>query len=207
MLSSEIISLALKHREKYETVLDIGSGSGVHSQIFLNAGKKVTSVDYGSSSAYRKGSQEKNKETLIGDYLKINFENQFDLIWASHVLEHQRNPGLFLEKINKDLKEGGFLCITVPPLKHQIVGGHVTLWNPLLLVYNLVLAGFDCSAASIKQYGYNVSVFLKKREIKKLPEISFDKHDFEKLRDFLPSIVHQGCNGNILEFNWGKNVK
>ena len=82
--------------------------------------------------------------------------------------EHQVNPNLFLKKIFNDLKEGGVLAITVPPLKHEIVGGHVTLWNAGLTMYQLVLAGFNCKNISIKSYGYNISVVLKKKVFKRI---------------------------------------
>ena len=78
-------------------------------------------------------------------------------------MEHQINVNSFLEKIRKDLKEDGFLCITVPPAKHKMVGGHVTIWNPLLLIYNVVLAGFDCKNVAVKKYDYNISLFLRKK--------------------------------------------
>ena len=38
-----------------------------------------------------------------GDYLSVEFGRPFDAIWCSHVFEHQRHPGRFLEKIFRDL--------------------------------------------------------------------------------------------------------
>ena len=51
----------------------------------------------------------------------------------------------FLGKIRNVVKEGGLVGIVVPPRKPFITDGHVSLWNAGLVVYHLVLAGFDCS--------------------------------------------------------------
>jgi SAM-dependent methyltransferase len=141
-----------------------------------------------------------------GDYLSHKFKcgllaKKFDGIWCAHCLEHQRNPGAFLEKIFSDLKDGGILCVTVPPHKDSIVGGHVTLWNGGLLLYNLVLAGFDCSEARLLKDGYNISVLVEKRRAD-LPELNMDSGDIEKLAQFFPMPVQQGFDGNIGEIAW-----
>ena len=137
---------------RFDSVLDVGCGTGRHSRLFQQAGKQVTAIDIypGLEGAVQ------------ADYLRHEFAAPFDCVWVSHVLEHQLNVNQFLTKVFRDLKEGGILALTIPPLKHEIVGGHVTLWNAGLLLYNLILAGFDCSQAAIKCYGYNISVIMPK---------------------------------------------
>lgn len=184
----------------FNTVLDIGSGEGKHSDVFKIFGKEVTSIDYGKSVYFEKRTEKHS--CVFGNYYTYDFNTGFDAIWASHVLEHQPNPNLFLKKIHKDLKEGGVLAITVPPLKHEIVGGHVSLWNAGLLLYQLVLAGFNCKHVSIKSYGYNISVILKKQSIKTLPELSYDSGDILKLQAFFPDGFEEPFNGSIDELNW-----
>ena len=185
---------------EFETVLDIGSGEGKHSDVFKECGKNVTSIDFGKSVYFEQ--REDNHTCIFGDYYTYNFSEKFDAIWASHVLEHQPNPNLFLKKIFKDLKEGGVLAITVPPLKHEIVGGHVTLWNAGLLLYQLVLAGFNCKNVSIKSYGYNISVVLNKVSILDFPDLSYDKGDLIKMQAFFPDGFGEPFNGDIKELNW-----
>ena len=77
----------------FQTILDVGSGDGRHSRYFMERGKDVTAVDLGRSINYATGT------ACEGDYLEIDFGQQFDAIWCCHVLEHQRNPGLFLDKL------------------------------------------------------------------------------------------------------------
>ena len=90
---------------------------------------------------------------------------------------------------------------SVPPLKHQIVGGHVSLWNAGLLLYRLILAGFDCSNAAVKSYGYNISVVVRRRNIQ-LPKLIRDSGDIAQLSAYFPKPVNHGFDGRIDELNW-----
>lgn len=171
-----------------KTVLDIGCGDGWHADQFRQSGMEVTTIGFTGVADY------------IGDYLKID-AGQFDLIWASHVLEHQPNPNLFLSKCFADLNDDGWLCVTVPPMKPEIVGGHVSLWNAGLLLYHLILAGFDCREARVKKYGYNISVLVQKKKAD-LPDLSMDFGDIERLSQFFPFDAKNGFNGEIEDINW-----
>ena len=106
-----------------------------------------------------------------------------------------------MKKCFDDIDEGGIFAVTVPPLKHEIVGGHVTLWNAGLLLYQLILAGFDCSSASVKTYGYNISVIVRKKAAT-LPRLRMDFGDIEALSHYFPFPVANGFDGRILEVNW-----
>lgn len=170
-----------------QEILDIGCGKEQpHAQAFRKNGFKVLTCDFYDENDYQ------------GMFHEIDFDRTFPAIWCAHCLEHQENVGIFLRKINSILDEGGFLCITVPPLKHKIVGGHLTLWNIGLLYYNLILAGFDCSKAIHKKYGYNLSVIVKKKEIKDMPKLKYDQGDIETLNQFFPFTAVQGFEGDKL---------
>lgn len=173
----------------FRTVLDIGSGNGEHAQSFRAQGRSVTTISL------------REPADVLDDYCRHEFAEPFDCLWASHVLEHQPNPGLFLAKCASDLKDNGILAVTVPPMKDQIVGGHVTLWNAGMLLYHLILAGFDCAHAAVKAYGYNVSVIVRKRMIE-LPPLAMDEGDIERLAAFFPVPVKQDFDGRIQEANW-----
>ena len=170
----------------FDTVLDIGAGVG-HAEAFREAGKSVTTLNFSGAD-------------INGDYLKTSVPVH-DCIWASHVLEHQTDPGAFLRKCFGELPYGGILAVTVPPLKHALVGGHVTLWNAGLLLYQLILAGFDCSKASVKTYGYNISVIVRKAPAN-LPALNHDFGDIQRLAPFFPFHVEHGDDGRITEVNW-----
>jgi len=169
---------------EFDSVLDVGSGAGLHAQVFREFGKQVTTLDF------------KNAD-ICGNFLHVDVP-KVDVIWCCHVLEHQVNVGQFLEKALDHCK---LFVVTVPPAKHDIVGGHFTLWNAGLLLYNLVQAGFDCRDACVKTYGYNISVIV---EAKRRPDVTLkmDCGDIETLAEFFPFHVEQGFDGRILEVNW-----
>lgn len=169
------------------SILDIGAGKTQYHAKFLKAmGGKVTTIDFN------------HKVDISADYLEYDFGNtKFDTIWCSHVLEHQLNPHHFLIKIFNDLKDGGKLAITVPPLKTELVGGHINLFTPAMLVYRLILAGFDCSKARVSEYGYNISVLVDKKQANLPKDLTFDHGDIEKLAHFFPGLVYQGFEGSL----------
>lgn len=183
MHGAKALKKLLSERE-FTTVLDVGSGEGHHAQVFREHGKDVTTLDFADAD-------------ICGDFLDVDIPH-VDVIWCCHVLEHQPNVGAFLGKVLDHCK---LAVITVPPCKHNIVGGHLTLWNSGLLLYNLVVAGFDCSEAQVGCYGYNISVIV---EAKRRPEVplKMDCGDIELLSGFFPFKAEQGFNGEIMEVNW-----
>lgn len=178
----------------FNSVIDIGCGRGRHSERFRSAGKKVYSVDFA-------GLYEKAHKVSFEEFYETYVTKRVDLIWCSHVLEHVHDVQSFLKKARDLTNINGYIAVTVPPLKHQIVGGHITLWNAGLVMYNLILAGFDCSNARIKQCGYNITVIAQAKEFE-LPKLDHDRGDIEKLAEWFPEgCRHQGFNGNIKSLN------
>jgi SAM-dependent methyltransferase len=185
---------------EFNTVLDIGCGAGDHAQLLQNSGKQVTGVDLGESEYFKKNRD--RVSVILGDFNQLPFSQQYDCIWASHVLEHQPNVSIFLKKVHSVLKEGGVLAITVPPLNYLLVGGHLNLWHGGQLPYHLVLAGFDCREASLCRYDYNISVIVRKKTVE-LPLLAFDTGDIDRLAPYLPKGFGERYNGNIYRLNWG----
>jgi SAM-dependent methyltransferase len=192
----------------FETVLDVGCGAGLHARVLASLGKRVTALDYGRSPYFEDwqapdaASTTGSVDLVLGDFNDIELpQAPFDAVWASHVLEHQLDVHRFLTRIHAVLREGGWLAVTVPPAKSEIVGGHVSLWNAGLLLYRLVLAGFDCRTAAAARYGYNVSVVVAKRSIE-LPRLSFDTGDVERLLPFLPPGLAEPFEGDIERLQW-----
>ncbi len=151
-----LLKLLKDHINDFNSILDIGSAAGNCSDVFKFLGKAVTRVEHLEiyDAEYRM------------DFITTNFNKKFDCIWASQVLEHQRNVGLFLNKCFRDLNENGILAITVPYQNNNdntLEMGHSVNFNPLNLIYNLALAGFDCSEIKLKVYDGNIGIILKKK--------------------------------------------
>lgn len=185
----------------FQTVLDVGCGEGLHAEAFLKAGKTVTAIDYGKSEYFSK--RHASLQAIVADFNTYAFEEPFDCVWCSHVLEHQLNVNVFLKKCFSILKDGGVLSISVPPAKAAVVSGHVTLWNPGLLCYNLILAGFDCSEAVVEIYDYDISVTVRKKHVPKevLRGITFDVGDLGNLRDYFPADIQWNREKNDISFD------
>lgn len=184
----------------FDTVLDVGCGEGVHAELMLAHGKRVTAIDYGLSPYFRRSRG--RIEAIVADVNEHEFPEPFDCVWASHVLEHQPDVRRFLRRLGAACRDGGVLAVTVPPLKHQIVGGHLTLWNAGLVLYNLAAAGVDCRDAAVCKYGYNISVLVRKRTIDPMPVLAYDAGDLDRLAPYLPPFCTESFNGDVLLYNW-----
>ena len=120
--------------EKYKTALDIGSGIGVQTEILRHAGLEVFQVDKYSETA-----------DFQVDFVDHEFKQKFDIIYCSHVIEHQRNVGAFLDKIFDILEDDGLLLISAP--KHpaeRLIEGHLNCFITTYFMQHLIHAGFDC---------------------------------------------------------------
>lgn len=200
-MSSHALQKLLEDYE-FDSVLDVGCGQGLHAEIFSIYGKSVTGVDFGRSEYFQRNTHARGFPLIIGDFNEAQLPEQYDCVWCSHVLEHQLNPNLFLKKVAAAARDGGIICVTVPPLKKEIVGGHVSLWNAGLMLYHLVMAGVNCKDAAILQYGYNISIIVRNNALTLPDDLAWDIGDLEKLSAFFPDFVHQGFNGEILIHNW-----
>lgn len=186
MRSGEAFALMLRVLEPGAKVLDLGSGEGIHAQAMKDAGLAPVTLSLIPPA------------DIVADFFAPELETllpPLDAIWASHVLEHQVNPGLFLGRCFDLLPEGGLLAITVPHDRRDLAGGHVIAWNEGLLAYHLVLAGFDCRRASVGLYRRQLSFVLEKTSRPPVNGIINDCGDLEKLSPFFPEqwpVKHRG---------------
>ena len=196
--------LAYMLRYNFKNVLDIGMGRSPYIvDTLIRNNREVTSIDIKKLTNY----ENENFTFIEGNFLEYSFEDQsFDAILASHALEHNLNVGLFLDKVYNILKEDGTFFCLVPPHKTSIVGGHVIIgWNIGILMYDLIMCGFDVRNGRFKKLGYNIAAFVQKRKDKTLPSnLILDNGDIEKLKDYFPNSTYfkNRFEGDIPEWNW-----
>lgn len=178
---------------KPDTVLDVGSGGGYHANELICNGADVTCIDFGTS-VYAETSNLQNLNIINVDFNKFKPVKKYELVWASHILEHQRNVGLFLEKLIECCSDDGYVCITVPDPHRNLWGGHLSLWSPGFLAYNVALCGVDLSS-SIFIGGFNEFSLLFRPVKFTLPnDLTYDYGDVEKLSKYLPQRLSEGSD-------------
>jgi len=107
------IALSLMKRRVTNKALDIGSGFGFFSQACVKYGFQVTAINPGKweNRIFEQLNDFKPVEKYFED---VKFNNKFDLIVISQVLEHLQEPESALIKVKKLLSPIGVLAIATP---------------------------------------------------------------------------------------------
>lgn len=180
--------LKLLRDYQFETVLDIGSGTGEHARFFQLFGKEVSTCNLFPPADW------------VGDFLDAPIEKQFDVIWCSHMLEHQRNPGLVLDKIYRLLKTNGVFALSLPHHPpSRLVPGHLSTWSLALACQHLVQAGFDCREISALT-SYELSLIIPKTMSG--PKPAKTEPPWQEIEQYLPPILELGLETEVPSLNW-----
>lgn len=142
------------------TCCDIGGGQGFLAKALRDKGvKDITLIDI--AIPYLK-TLDNDFKCIIADAENLPYENEFDLIFATDILEHVINMGSFLYCVNKALKPKGKFLVRAPvnenlmsysPLlgcKYDFV--HLRTFNKTLFKQTIENAGFKVSKISFSYY-------------------------------------------------------
>jgi 2-polyprenyl-3-methyl-5-hydroxy-6-metoxy-1,4-benzoquinol methylase len=110
-LEKTLISTAGKLRAGSPSILDIGCATGALIASLRDKGWRVTGVEISPSAVYAKNERKLDVRNIPLE--ENNFpDNSFDVILASHLIEHLNEPKKFLEETYRILKNNGFLFFT-----------------------------------------------------------------------------------------------
>lgn len=99
-----------------KTVLEVGSGAGRFTEIFLQTGAKVVSFDFSNAVDANLSNNSRNGDLFLfqGDLFNIPFnEEYFDFVFCYGVLQHTPDPERAFAEISKKLKPGGRISIDI----------------------------------------------------------------------------------------------
>ena len=95
------------------SVLDIGCATGTVLESLRERGWQTAGVEISPSAIYAQKTRKLNIKNLPLE--ENNFPpRSFDVILASHLIEHLNDPRLFFTEINRILKNNGYIFITTP---------------------------------------------------------------------------------------------
>ena len=178
-----LLNYVLDELETVSTVLNVGVKHGIHSCLFMYEGHKVIGVSPMTPNVehelftYIEGMLEDIDPPLISDV---------DVVWASMVLEHAQNVGDLLTKCRECLKPNGWFGVVVPSDKTDLlVDGHLSFWTPASLIYNMVMAGWDCKDARWYTQGRDIGLMVQRVDRPSV-ELDYDRGDLEKLQPYFP---------------------
>ncbi len=150
-----------------DSCLDVGCGEGRHSlAAYLKPGIDVVGVDLSEQDLTTARHRITDMEAfgpegtvtfMRGDATCLPFPDaSFDRVICSEVLEHIPNYIAVIEELNRVLKPGGRLCITVPRAwpeticwwlsreYHNTPGGHIRIFRRKDLRREIMRYGFRC---------------------------------------------------------------
>jgi len=133
-ISDKMISVLLENYDVSRSgkILDIGCGQGLALEKFSKLGYNATGITLNDTDFSVCKSKGFNVFQMDQSFLKFNDE-EFDLIWARHVLEHSILPFYTLHEYKRVLKDSAYLYVEVPACglssKHENNPNHYSVLN------------------------------------------------------------------------------
>jgi len=114
-----VLSFIDKYLQPEMKVLDIGCGVGTLSLYVASKGNEVRGIDISEKAidAAKKSIETlriKNASFIAIDFLDADFQEKFDFIIFSEVMEHLPDDKLAIKKIHELMKDNAILFLTVP---------------------------------------------------------------------------------------------
>jgi 2-polyprenyl-3-methyl-5-hydroxy-6-metoxy-1,4-benzoquinol methylase len=114
-LEKTLFSAVGQLRAGNPSILDIGCATGALLASLRDNGWRVTGVEISPSGLYAKNERKLDVRNIPLE--ENNFsDNSFDIVLASHLIEHLNEPKTFVEEIYRILKNNGSLFITTPDI-------------------------------------------------------------------------------------------
>lgn len=148
-LEKTLISAAEK-----PSVLDVGCATGTLLAYLRDRQWHVTGVEISPASEYAQ--KKRNLDVRNLPLEENNFPDKtFDVILASHLIEHLNNPFSFLSEAHRILKDNGYIFITTPNISGLQARLYGDRWRSAIFDH-LYLFSVRTLTAMLKKTGFKV---------------------------------------------------
>lgn len=113
-------------------LLDLGCGPGLYTKRLSARGYDVTGMDFSKRSIAYATEQDKETCYIYGDYLKLDYENEFDavtLIYCDYAALTEPERKVLLSKVYRALKPNGLFIFDVFSERHFKKKTEGTSWS------------------------------------------------------------------------------
>jgi len=136
------------------SVNDVGCATGALLAYLRDRGWRVTGVEISPCAEYARKERRLDVRSVPFEENKFPQEH-FDVVLASHLIEHLNDPVSFLTEANRVLKEGGLIFITTPNIsgfQARIYGGR---WRSAIFDH-LYLFSVRTLSKMLKKTGFKI---------------------------------------------------
>ena len=108
----EILKFAQRKMGTFESLLDIGAGSGILLEVAGEYGFRAVGIE--SSNSLVAIAKKYSLKVEQGTFPDTKIKGRFDLITLIDVIEHVNNPSHLIESLGKNLNDKGVVVISTP---------------------------------------------------------------------------------------------
>jgi len=146
------IEQALMGQDRAPAVVDVGCATGALLAFLRDRGWQTTGVEISPSAEYARN--ERGLDIRCQNLEDCRFPPEsFDLVLASHVVEHLNNPGTFIRQAWQLLRRGAYFMLTTPNIdgfQARFLGGR---WRSAIFDH-LYLFSVRTIKAMLKTQGF-----------------------------------------------------
>lgn len=127
---------SIKSYKPSGTLLDLGCNAGEFLEVAEQAGFTPEGIEFDEVAA--KEAQKRGRKVVRGDFLTMQFEQQYDVVLMNHVLEHIPQVDQVSKALSQIVKPDGVVLINVPNIhgliaqvmgpKWSILAPHEHIW-------------------------------------------------------------------------------
>lgn len=206
----ELDSQAFKRYRKYKewlvpgkSALVVGSSIGSFAHILKMAGIDAEGLEpapvFAAFSKVQYGFEQHN--VLLEDFQS---DRTYDFVFSFHVIEHVKDPSLFIQEIKKRLTPGGKLVLECPSMELHLFGDmKATVWKPHIHYFNAAsmyhLLASDFTDIKIEFFESGLSVSATRSDVSRFNESVFNsfKKQSRRTSALVDAIPNLGFNSKL----------